>query len=137
MVADVLRRLHLDVATSTALHHLISALSRTQHEQRPICASILLVPRNGPLDDPGVYLRAGAGVTVRDTGLIESLALLINGFEGAVVLTADGAVLGNCVFPEIRETRDPFLPRRYVRAAAMSRKTGGLLFLQRVGWRYG
>ena len=129
LINEVLARLHLDQPTSSALMQLVSTLARAQHEQRPICASLLLVPRDGQVDDIGLYLRTADGVTVRDREIIKALALLINGFEGGVVLKSDGTVVGNCIFPDSPERRDPFLPRRYMRAAAMSTKAGGLLFL--------
>ncbi len=130
ILAPILRSLKIDETTFSAILHLISELKYAEHEKEAVCSSILIVPDRCDPDFLGeIFVDATPGLALADMPKVISFAHLVNGFFGAVIIKFNGEVVGNCLFKSENGNVDPFLPKRYRKAAVASLKAEGLLFL--------
>lgn len=129
-IAPAVWALKMDEQVLRSLLALIDRLASAEHEKAPVVAAVLVAPR-GRLRDELLQMttKADPGLKLDSIEHVLSMALLIDGFSGAVVACGDGGVVGVCQYGEAASASDPSLPPRYWRAAAASRRLSALVFL--------
>lgn len=130
ILAPILNSLNIDSENFSLLLNLIKELKYLKHEKEDVCSSILIINDEfNPESIGDIFISATSGLTIENSAEVISLAHLINGFSGAVVIKSNGEIVGDCVFKSVDETVDDFLPDRYHKGANTSIKTRSLLFL--------
>ena len=130
VLAPIVRSLKLSEATFSSLLRIIGELKFAVHEQKAICSSILMLSDKDAQDLLGdMFVEAAPGITLENVPEVLSLARLVDGFEGAVIIKTNGEIIGDCLFNSKSENIDFFLPERYHKAATASLRSGGLLLL--------
>lgn len=129
-LAFVIHELNLSREVVEHAVNLIRSLKDATHEREPVTSACLIVPIAEASQLRGLlFVKAPANCTLGNTSEVESLALLVDGYEGALGVLADGTVLGGFLYEADVARDNEFLPSRYGRAASQSRKTDGLLVL--------
>src|SRR5215213_1260662 len=130
VLAWILKELNIEKGTLESLLDLIRKLRDLRHEKEPVRSAVHLVRSGMPADSLGTRIfRAASGTTIGSGSRILALANMTDGLDGGIVITADGVVIGNFIYPQRGEEGDFFLPLAYQKAAAASRASGGLLLL--------
>lgn len=130
VLAPILRDLGTTPLGFASLLSAVSNLKHLEHEQHPVCSSLLVVKRADDLSSYGSPVVITAGEVTLDSGSeLSSLAQLVDGLAGTVVATADGRVAGAVLYPSADYVLDPFLPARYHAAANTSQLSNGLCFV--------
>ena len=129
-IGVIFNRLGARPSTFPRLIELIQKLKYFKHEKEPVCSALLLVGTNSTVGEQ-LFARAGDDVGIDATEELLSLAQLVDGYSGALVMCANGLVLGDCLYPESASATvlDYAVPERCQRAAGASRILQGLLFL--------
>jgi len=111
--------------------NLIHSLKYARHEKEWICTSILVLGEGMECEMLGEKSTgARPGLTIADTDEVAALAACVaDGFTGTLVMRSNGQVLGNYLFRQEGILPEPFLPKRYWKAANTSRNTKSLLCL--------
>jgi hypothetical protein len=128
-LALVFKQLGISIQVATGLIELIQGFKYLQHEKEYVQSSVLLVTTRAALGS-AVFARAVGEVTVNSLAEVQSLAQLVDAYEGTLVVEADGKVVGDIIYPQPEKPDDyRTLPDRYQAAAHISYQSGGLLFL--------
>lgn len=107
---------------------LIQKLKYAEHEKEPVCSALLLVANNSELRDK-LFAKASDSVKIESAEELLSLAQLVEGYSGALVVCANGTVLGDWLYPETSSVGDYTVPDRCRRGAQATSDVPGLLFL--------
>ena len=131
LLAPKLVELKIQELTFYALLDLIRELKYARHEKEPVRTSILVIRDKNSLEGLGenfVYTEMSLNLNNRHE-FVSLANMLVDGFTGGLVVTADGNILGNYLFKAEEMDKDLLLPKRYWRAAQASKESNGLLFL--------
>ena len=115
------------------LHELIQVIQQLQedrHEGKPVRAA-LLFPKSENIEEAEsrLFLRLKPFPHLSDREQLKTVAQIVDGLEGAVVITSNGEVIGSLLYWQSESMRDPLLPPCYVKAAATTEHTEGFLVL--------
>lgn len=129
VLAPIIHDLGISAEVFGHLISLFRKLAYAVHEKEPVCTSIMLPSQEAVDKIAAPFFSAREGLTIADEAEVETLAHLVNGLDGAVIICPDGRVIGDSLFPYRAAPHDTFLPKRYSAAAAASRRSGALLTL--------
>ena len=130
VLAPIIKSLGLSDMSLGDLLRLMGELKHLVHEREGISSSLLVVPQDMSPDSVGkTVFSAGAGTSLSGTSDLIPLVQFIRGYDGALVVKPDGAVLGTVLFRDTGPTSYTLIPERYHKAARASLDSRGLLFL--------
>lgn len=117
----------------TTIHDLAQAmrfLREMRHEGRSV-RTALFFPSHSEIEaiKEKTCLRPNGTINLSDREQTETICRLIDGLDGAVVVSADGRIIGAVLYPDSECPQDAFVPSRYHKAAAASFKGNGLILL--------
>lgn len=128
VLAPIISELKITPDFFSKLINLVHRLINAQFEQKPVITSVLVIPSTyNYLQLGDNYLQTNINLDNQDK--IEYITKLVDGFSGAMVVTAKGSVIGNISFKSSNGAIDSYLPQRYHEVAKASKKSQGLLFL--------
>ncbi len=114
--------------------HLPSYLSLIQNwkfhreERKEQCCAFAIVSDTHTIPEDSIYLR-NVKPRLADADDVTSLALKVKGYDGAVVIKANGEVVGLCDYPRVTVASAGLLPVKLDQAAAFSRRTRGFVYV--------
>lgn len=108
---------------------MINLLKSLNHEQQPVKCSFAILPEQQEISNLGeLFIAPREKLENIERSIIESIAGLIGGEEGAMVFDRRGKYLGSVVFPKRKSTPVSLTPNRELRIADASRDSSALLF---------
>jgi hypothetical protein len=131
VLAPKLVELKIQELAFFTLLDLVRELKYARHEKEPVRTSILVIKDKSSLEGLGEnFVCTEMSLNLNNRHECISLAnMLVDGFTGGLVVTADGNILGDYFFKTEEMDTDLLLPKRYWKAVKASRESNGLLFL--------
>jgi len=128
VLAPIILELKITPDIFPKLIDLVHRLINAKVEQKPVITSVLVIPSTfNYLQLGDTYLHTN--VTLDNQEKIKDITELVDGFSGAMVVTATGSVIGNINFKSSNGSIESSLPQRYHKVAEASKISQGLLFL--------
>jgi len=120
-LAPIINQLGISSESVKTLIGNIHRLRHAVHEQKSVQTAILVIP-SSELQEIGhqVFVSPTTPIPPDDVETIQALAELVNGFDGTVVLRADGTVIGNILYGDETDVAQ-MVPSRFRAAAGTSR----------------
>jgi hypothetical protein len=125
--------------TDAAIREIVSAIQMLEedvHEGEPVCTAFLCAsPERLKSLLTDCFVKFEPGISLVDEPTLRAAAQLVNGFDGALLLSSTGHVHGAMIYPPAQVLKDPFLPARFHKVAAAAIRANGFVVLFAGGGR--